>query len=1337
MSPYNNIVMSVEPENLDSSTMDTQLPRTTIPGLKPPAPLTLGHNISDAWKLFRQRWTTYCVLTQLQSLPSPVQVALFLHCLDDDALRTYNGFTFDSLESERTVDEIIAKFDSFAIGELNETYERYVFNNRSQREDETFESFLSELQRLVKSCNYCDKCVDSILRDRIVLGVRDKDTQKELLKSRGLTLAKSVDLCKAAETANLQRVLLNNPPHDAVSTIRKKGFNDNKPDKSPVAPARSPPVKTCKYCNQQHQFLKSKCPAYGKVCSKCNGYNHFASVCRRGKKMYYVDEMTSSRPDSPEPTDLEWINTLKPTNGKLVKCRMILNQQSVPFLIDSGAAVNVIPEKFATDTKPHYTRLQIYGGENIDCIGKSTEYVTNPKNKMEYKVEFVVCKKNVQPILGLQTAQTMKLLRLQHNNFVQVNTINSSVLNHPAFNEGLGQFPGTQTLQTDPAVKPVIMPDRRVPISVRDQLKRELDKLTNQNVIAPVTEPTPWVSQTVVAKKKNGDLRICIDPKYLNKALLRERYTMPLLDDVLHELSQSTFFTKVDLRNGFWHVLLDDESSKLTTFQTCFGRYRWLRLPFGLSVSPEIFQRKVLELFGGKPGVVAVHDDIIIHGKDRAEHDKRLEQFLRDCELYNVKLNKDKLELASSSITFMGHIISDKGISTDPEKVKAIKNFPVPKSVTEVRRFLGMVQYLARYIPHLTDALHPIQNLTKKDTPFVWSSSQESAFLTIKKTIAESPQLSIYDESKELTIENDASEYGLGSVLLQEGKPLAFASRTLSECEKNYAQIEKELLAITFGLKKFHNYTYGRQVTVVTDHKPLVSITNKPLVKAPKRLQSLLLKIQDYDISLIYKTGSQLVVSDSLSRAPLPETENDYTCNNLMDTPFKPSRLDEIKASTVLDPTLNQLKLVILQGWPDLREEVPPSTLPYFPYRDELTVQDGIILRGDRVVIPTSLRRDMLLRVHAGHHGINSCLRRARELIFWPGMSQEIRAYVESCDTCATFSHRQPEQPLKTHEVPARPWQKVGTDIFTLKGRSYLVTVDYFSSFIELDYLLDLNSVTVIHKLKHHFARHGIPEVLISDNGTQFTSGEFIKFTKEWCFRHERITPGNSKANGAAEAAVKIVKNIMIKCHKSNEDPYLGILNLRNTPNEGLSTSPAQRLMGRRTQTILPTSASALAKSSPISENERKNMDKKKFKMSQKNIHRTPLHDLSVGDKVRMEPINRNDKEWKSATVTKTFGNNNFEVFDGVRFFRRNRQLLRRQKSHNNMDNVQATPHNKTHTQTLSTQKELQSSIIPSENFDNVTPNDTVEKTPLTTRSGRIVKPPDKLVVLPGPTQKY
>ena len=306
----------------------------------------------------------------------------------------------------------------------------------------------------------------------------------------------------------------------------------------------------------------------------------------------------------------------------------------------------------------------------------------------------------------------------------------------------------------------------------------------------------------------------------------------------------------------------------------------------------------------------------------------------------------------------MGHRITEEGLRVHPAKVSAISEMQPPTNVNELRRFMGMANYLARFMPHLTDTMQPLHNLLKNDVPYVWSTTQQTSFDAVKVMLAEAPVLAFYNSDKELVLENDASEYGLGSVLLQDGKPVAYASRSLSSAERHYAQIEKEMLSVLFGLCKFHHYTYGRDVTVVTDHKPLVAIRAKPLGKAPKRLQHMLLKSQEYSYQLTYKPGKAIPVADALSRAPTDDPVTDEVAiNNITLTAFIPERLDRIRGATLLDPVLQELGTVIMEGWPNDRRRVPDRLLPYFSYRDELTIQDGIIFRGERIVIPSSLRK--------------------------------------------------------------------------------------------------------------------------------------------------------------------------------------------------------------------------------------------------------------------------------------------------------------------------------------------------------------------------------------------
>ncbi len=1076
-------------------------------------------------------------------------------------------------------------------------------------------------------------------------------------------------------------------------------------------------------------MLREKCPAWGKTCNSCKEKNHFACRCPKDKPhVNLVEEDSSSE---------EWISCVNADGNKHVKCSMLVNGREIAFQVDTGATVNIIPasllDQVATDLSPTVKNLRMWNDTSLTPIGTTRASVRNPANNKKYSVEFVVVEEDFMPLLGLKAVTHMQLVTLNEENLERVLSISVADRYADVFDGQLGTFETPAHLKLRENVIPVVMANKRIPIALRPKLKTELERMVELGVIAKVEEPTAWVSQIAITQKKSGELRICLDPQELNRALLREHYTLPILEDTLHELSHSRVFSKADLSSGYWHVVLDEESSLLTTFQTSFGRYRWLRLPFGLAVSSEIFQKKLIEVLDGLPGVVCIADDVLIHGENEEAHDKCLEGFLARCRNKNVKLNPKKLELRMTEITFMGHLITKDGLQTDPEKVRAIRDMQAPRSFEELRRFLGLVNYLSKFLPNVADATMPMRNLTKKGVPWLWSASQQASFEKVKTLVTNTPVLTFYNTNKELVLENDASEYGIGSVLLQEGKPVAYASRSLSDAERRYAQIEKEMLAIAFGLEKFHHYTFGRHVKVITDHKPLVSIVLKPLSKAPTRLQSLLLRTQRYDCEVAYKPGTSIPVPDTLSRAPLedkPTTET-VSVNNVSFIPIKDKRLEEIRNATSNDPDLSQLKNAIMKGWPNSKDELSEVLIPYFTYRDELTVQDGIVLRGERVIIPLSLRKEMKEKLHVGHLGINSCLRRARKLIFWPHMSTEIRQYIETCDVCARFCDRQSPEPLYMHGTPSRPWEKIGTDLFMLENRNYLVTTDYFSNFFELDYLPETTSEAVVAKMKHHFARHGIPDTVISDGGPQFKGEKFQNFSKTWGFTHETSSPGNSKANGAAEATVKIAKRLMKKCKASGEDPYIGLLNLRNTPTEGIDTSPSQRLFGRETKTQMPTTLNTLRSGTCKSADQQQKLENKRAVVVEridKSRTSKELKPLKGGDVVRMQPIQTGKSEWKQATVAKKLKSRTYEVCtDDGSTYRRNRQFLRSTKRSRpptkNIEHMDL-PNKSTPENLVMKTPDVKDRAMDKPEPDIPTPTCPTPKpeTAYTTRSGRVVK---------------
>ena len=422
----------------------------------------------------------------------------------------------------------------------------------------------------------------------------------------------------------------------------------------------------------------------------------------------------------------------------------------------------------------------------------------NPANERKYAVLFTVVNENLVPVLGATASQRMGLITVNRENIRQV-TAKRDIIDQykDVFNDELGHFRGEVHLEVDPTIQPVITPARKVPFALRPLLKDDLDRMTAKEIIVPVTEPTEWVSALAIATKKSGELRVCVDPRPLNKALRREHYKLPTLDDVLPELSKARIITTVDLRQGYWHVRLDEDSSRRTTFATPHGRYRWLRLPFGTNVSAEIFAKRLHDCLYDLPGLVCVADDIMVFGTGEtdseatADHDVKLARLLQRCRDVGIRLNAGKLKLRQHSVTFLGYIVSKDGLKADPTKIEAVQDMPRPTDVAGVQRLNCFVNYLAKFLPGLSDVMAPIRQLTRKDVPWTCSSAQENALARMKQLVSDAPVLRYYDPERELTIQCDASQTGLGAALLQNGQPLAFVSRAMTDAETRYARIEK------------------------------------------------------------------------------------------------------------------------------------------------------------------------------------------------------------------------------------------------------------------------------------------------------------------------------------------------------------------------------------------------------------------------------------------------------------------------------------------------------------------------------------------------------------------
>ena len=444
---------------------------------------------------------------------------------------------------------------------------------------------------------------------------------------------------------------------------------------------------------------------------------------------------------------------------------------------------------------------------------------------------------------------------------------------YPNSFDRLGSLKGAYNIRVDPTVKPATHARRKVPIESKEAIDKELDYLIEEEIITEQVEPTPWVSSVTFPRKRNGEVRVCLDPSNLNKAIIREHHKPMMVEEIAHKLAGATVYTKADALKAFLQIHLTHEASLLTMFNSHRGRLRFLRMPFGAKMSQDVFQLQMDAILEQCPGVIGIHDDMVIFGVDQQDHDTNLINLLNICQ-EGLVLNSKKLELRRETVTFFGAEYSAQGMHPDPKKVQGITEMTAPTDKQQLQSFLGMVNYMGTFIPNLSHHTEPLRVMLKKDNVFHWDDQQTRSFQQVKTLItkANTTPLQYYDRNLPVTVQADASLRGLGACLIQQHKGkdqlIAFASKSLIDVETRYANIERELLAIVFTCQHFSTYLLGRSFVAENDHKPLEMIAMKNLANVPSRLQRMLLELQRYDVTIKYRPGKEMQLADALSCCP-------------------------------------------------------------------------------------------------------------------------------------------------------------------------------------------------------------------------------------------------------------------------------------------------------------------------------------------------------------------------------------------------------------------------------------------------------------------------------------
>ncbi|XP_060085398.1 uncharacterized protein K02A2.6-like [Ylistrum balloti] len=859
--------------------------------------------------------------------------------------------------------------------------------------------------------------------------------------------------------------------------------------------------------------------------------------------------------------------------------------------LDTGSAVTIIPkskldEHFsAYSLKDTNVRLKTYSGEQIRPLG-TVKFNVNLHDQTKQLDVYAVAQ-NGPTLFGRDWLKQLKLdwhevkiNWVKSNPTLDTNTQLKSMLKNYSeiFSEGIGKLKGTVAkLSLVDNTHPKFVKARQVPYALKPKVEEELERLQNEGIISPI-EFSDWATPIVPVVKSSGRIRVCGDYKVtLNPVMNIEQYPLPRIEDIFASLSGGKKFTKIDLTQAYLQMEVDNTTSELLTINTHKGLFRYNRLPFGIASAPAIWQRAMDQLLQDIPYTNCILDDMIITGRNDSEHLQNLNTVLERLSKHGLRANLEKCQFFQDKINYCGHEIDEKGLHKSADKVKAVVDAPRPENVSQVRSFLGLVNYYHRFIPNLATIIAPLNNLLGNDADgWKWSEQCEEAFTKVKELIVLDEVLCHYDPDLPVRLASDASPYGLGCVLSHVFKngserPIAFASRSLSKSERAYSQIDKEALGIFWSVQKFHTYLYGRHFTLITDHKPLVRIFHPeksvPTMTA-SRLQRYAIYLAGHNYEIIYRNTHDHGNADALSRLPLtsqkeepPDPDAIFYTTQVEKLPVSET---QIRRDTSRHPILSQVLDLVNQGQSLPKSE---SFKPYKNRQQELTSHQGCLMFGNRVVIPPSLRDKVL----EGHAGIVRTKSLARSYVWWPGIDSDIENQCATCSECQHHLAKPKTAPVHPWDFPSSPWERLHADFAgPFKGHMYLILVDAHSKWPEVVRMASTTSSHTIDVLRNTFARYGLPKQLVTDNGPQFVSEEFKDFLQGNGIKHITSSPYHPRTNGLAERFVQSFKNAMRKEGKPLHQRLSTFLCLyRNTPHTTTGETPAKLLLGRNLRTRL------------------------------------------------------------------------------------------------------------------------------------------------------------------------
>jgi len=786
--------------------------------------------------------------------------------------------------------------------------------------------------------------------------------------------------------------------------------------------------------------------------------------------------------------------------------------------------------------------------EKLACVVRKVDENKNPKSKLKemegLSPNEYIHDKRFQATLNKEYKE--QILRLLEENIDIVATSSEELTPSKL---------APHKINLKPNAKPVKQRSYRLSKFKSEILKDELTKLLNKKLIVP--SYSEWCSPVVIVPKSNGKWRVCIDFRKVNDLTIKDSYSLPYIDEIFDSLDGAKIFTTMDLYSGYHQILMDEESVEITSFTTKFGNYQFKVMPFGLTGAPATFQREMNRILFPLIGKCVFNfiDDILIYSKTVEEHIEHIKQVLAIFKEHKLKINIEKCHFMQTEVEVLGHKVSDQGLSPQDSKIEAIRNWKEPTNVHELRSFLGAIGYYRNFIKNYAKITAPLCKLLRKGIKYKWNQEHQGTFETLKSLLINAPILKFPQFDKEFIIRTDASYDGIGGVLLQKDDetqiemPIHFISRSLSKAEKNYSITDLEGTALFYCITKLKSYIMGNphQTIIYTDHKPLLGLL-KNKEPSSARHTRWCLEVSMLNVDIRYESGKKNVVADALSRMKLKDDMKVLALKITHET-------NEDMVSKVIKDFINE-KFTTING-----ED-------YFI--------DGNNYR--KLITDVNERIKLILEAHnIGHEGYYKTYQRLRRSHYWNDMVNDVKRVISKCEKCQL--NRPQPYPDPMESIPTEvegPFTHLGLDIIgpltkTRNNNQYIiVVVDYFTKWVEAEPTENITSYDVVKFLINIFARHGVPQVITTDNGVQFTSDMTKMFLNLYDVYVKFTTTYHPESNGLTENRNKEIGKLLRLLGKKNKDwdevlPS-ALWALRTTKNTVTNHSSFELVYGREDQ---------------------------------------------------------------------------------------------------------------------------------------------------------------------------